>query len=111
MEQFDTNGDSKFSKIILIQLVKDWSGNIQNTLASAGEDLHLKFNTIESTNIKITIYDVNGHQVYAQSNYLSSGKENVFIKLNDLSSGLHFVVISSKNQVESYKVFVADNSK
>lgn len=63
----------------------------------------------QSTNVTISIYDVNGKEVvFVPNQWLQTGTHNVEVNVDDLTEGLYVVKINTDNNSITQKLLLID---
>ncbi|HXA01777.1 MAG TPA: T9SS type A sorting domain-containing protein [Cytophagaceae bacterium] len=97
LKQYDYDGLSTTSNIISV------SSEPENSISvfpnPAKENLHIKFNSSDNTDVRIDIYNANGKLCYSSEKH--SANEDIIISLSDLSPAIYFVKVQGLNNTFS----------
>lgn len=59
------------------------------------DELNIELHAVESSNMQILIYNINGQLVHSETKSLTNGKNKISLNLNYLKSGTYFYVLRS----------------
>ncbi|MES2849119.1 MAG: T9SS type A sorting domain-containing protein [Bacteroidota bacterium] len=104
IKQVDIDGNATYSKIIMVQLVKNTTNELQVSPNPFVQNIIVKVNATENGIANIILTNTQGQKVIVKKTSINKGSNNMSVNdLQNLAKGMYFMQVSINGNISGYQ--------